>query len=189
MPVTQSESSSQSNQDWIPASRFDAMRVPDALREWLCDDGLLTRKLRQACGDSFRFELRGQYQSEIDDTQADYLSIETGPALLREIALMCTDSCCVFARTLVPENTLSRHSWLADLGVKPLGETLRTRDDCRRSEFDFARLIAGDALYASAAGQVREAPAELWARRSQFRLGDAPLLVYEVFMPTIAQCP
>jgi chorismate--pyruvate lyase len=66
---------------------------------------------------------------------------------------------------------------------------LRTRDDCTRSEFDFARLNAGDALYASATGQGHETPTDLWARRSYFRLGDDPLLVYEVFMPAIAQCP
>ncbi len=188
MPVTQAESSSQSNRDWIPASRFDAMMVPESLRVWLCNDDLLTRKLQQACGDNFQFQLRGQYQSDIDDAQAIYLSAATGPALLREIALMCAGSCCVYARTLIPENTLSRHVWLADLDAKPLGETLRTRDNCTRSGFDFIRLVAGDALYTSATEQSDEAPAELWARRSHFRLGEDPLLVYEVFMPTIAQC-
>ena len=189
MPVTQAESSSQSNRDWVPASRFDAMLVPESLRVWLCNDGLLTHKLQQVCGESFQFELRGQYQSEIDDAQAVYLSAATGPALLREIALMCTGRCCVFARTLVPESTLSRHAWLADLDAKPLGETLRARDDWTRSEFDFSRLVAGDSLYASASDQSRNTPAELWARRSHFRLGECPMLVYEVFMPEIAQCP
>ena len=189
MPVTQAETSSQSNHNWIPASRFDVMLVPEPLREWLSDDGLLTRKLQQACGENFQFVLCGQHQSEIDSAQADYLAITKGSALLREIALMCTDRCCVFARTLVPESTLSRHAWLADLDAKPLGETLRARDDWTRSEFDFARLVAGDSLYASASDQSRNTPAELWARRSHFRLGECPMLVYEVFMPEIAQCP
>lgn len=189
MPVTQKQTPSISKDRWIPASGIDALASPDVLRDWLSDEDLLTQKLRQRCGDKFRFELRGQSETKIDQPQADFLATTPGTALLREIALMCADTCVVYARTLIPETTLNRHPWLTNLDTRPLGETLRARDNCARSAFEFARLEQGDELFAIAIDQAQSASECLWARRSRFQLGDDPLLVYEIFMPAIAQCP
>ena len=60
----------------------------------------------------------------------------------------------------------------------------RITDQVKRGKLEFLRLNARHPLYRLAAPWAAGAP-QLWARRSEHRLGQQVLCVTEVFLPTI----
>ena len=90
----------------------------------------------------------------------------------------------VYAETVVPAATAEQHPWLLELGGDPLGETLQQRPDVSRGEFEFALL--GPAQLPEHLARLGIADQPLWARRSQFSIDAAPLVVTEIFLPGIA---
>jgi len=141
------------------------------LRSWLTEPGLLTARLRNNCVQGFRMRV-------LHDAISN-----AGAGLHREVLLCCGDAVCIYAITDVPAATLAAHDWLAGLGEEPLGETLRDRADVSRSAFEYALLDPRNLPVE--AGEQR---AEVWARRSTFTIGTAPLTVTEVFLPGLQSC-
>jgi len=173
---------------WRPMTAA-SLRAPDAaLRGWLAEPGQLTCRLRKTCG-GCTIAVEDQSERTLSGPEAELLGCAVQPALMREIVLQAASGePCVFARTLVPRDTLRAHEWLGELGGIPLGAVLALRSDVTRSGFEIARLVAGDELFLPAAGHAAVAPAGMWARRSVFRVGvGGSLLVYEVFLPALGR--
>ena len=143
------------------------------LRSWLLEDGLLTARLREQCGDRFRLQLVNETHSRAHNTD-----------LYRQVALCCDDEPCIYAESRIPLATANAHFWLRDLGNEPLGERLQKRGDVKRGRFVFA-LVLPDRL----PEWIQEfATGELWARRSDFYIGDEELTVTEFFLPGVVNC-
>jgi chorismate--pyruvate lyase len=142
---------------------------------WLTDTGLLTARLRQQCGNNFRLAVIEDYAGAEPGNNTDKL---------RRIVLWCGDRPCIYAETLLPQTTTAEHPWLKELGDEPLGETLQTRSDVNRGSFEFASLTAAQ-LPADIPAPTDGA---LWARRSEFFVGNTSLLVTEVFLPDFVEC-
>jgi len=172
---------------WRPMTAA-SLRAPDAaLRGWLAEPGQLTCRLRKTCG-GCTIAVEDQSERTLSGPDADLLGCAVQPALMREIVLQAaTGEPCIFARTLVPRDTLRAHEWLGELGGMPLGAALALRTDVMRSGFEIARLEPGDELFLPAAGYAAVTPAGMWARRSVFQVGpgSSSLLVYEVFLPAL----
>jgi chorismate--pyruvate lyase len=150
---------------------------PDtALRSWLNEPGLLTARLRSQCGDRFRLQLVNETHERAHATD-----------LYRQVALCCGDKPCIYAESRIPLATANAHFWLRDLGNEPLGERLQNHGDVKRGQFMF-RIIQPDRrpewIQTSLAGNT----ADLWARRSDFYIGDEELTVTEIFLPSILNC-
>jgi chorismate--pyruvate lyase len=161
--------------DWF-SEPGDAATHPGAkLYGWLTDTGLLTARLRRQCGANFRLTVI-----------EDHVGAQPGSSTdkLRRIVLWCGDQPCIYAETLLPLTTTAEHPWLKELGDEPLGETLQTRSDVTRGSFEFALLTAAQ-LPADLPAQT---DAALWARRSEFFVGNTSLLVTEVFLPGFVEC-
>jgi chorismate--pyruvate lyase len=74
---------------------------------------------------------------------------------------------------------------LRGLGARPLAMMLFTDPGVRRHPFEYARVDRRHPLWKRAVRQFgREFPT-LWARRSLFTRRGRPLLVTEVFLPTL----
>ncbi|HUO82140.1 MAG TPA: chorismate lyase [Gammaproteobacteria bacterium] len=172
---------------WQPMNAA-SLGIPDrGSRGWLAERGQLTHRLCEASG-GYTVEVEDHSEATLSAAEAELLGCEVQPALLREIVLRAAGGePCVFARTLVPADTLRVHGWLANLGGMPLGAALEPRTDVSRSGFEIARLQPGDELYVAAAGHVGVTAAALWARRSIFRVGAGGILVYEVFLPAVGR--
>ena len=172
--------------DWFDAQALARAEVPAQVLHWLRWQGLLTEALRTACGTGFRLQVLRQVSTQLDELSRTLLDVADDQALCREIVMGDQAHSYVFARTLLPETTLSAHPWLATLGEASLGERLQTVEGLSREAFQFARLAPGDALLA---GLVPPARQLVWARRSVFRLSGGPLCVFEAFLPDIVSCP
>ena len=146
---------------------------PDmAWLDWLTDSTSLTKRLTQISDQQVRVQLLQQRLLKPALNECKVLGI--GPqehALVRQVILHGVNQPWVFARTVIPLSTLNqgnRHLML--LGNRSLGSVLfknahtrRTSQEITRSHPDFCAPF-------------------IWGRRSTFAIGQAPLLVTELFL-------
>lgn len=163
------------------------LNVPTRLWDWLLDSASLTRRLQQACQGSFRVQLLNQGWVRPLRDEARALVLRPGSrAMLREVHLLCDEQPWVFARTVIPRDTLSgKYRRLAHLGNKSLGAMLFADQSMHRSPVKLARISAGR-LFDSATRDLSNKPHVIWGRRSLFRIGGKPLLLSEVFLREIS---
>ena len=169
---------------WLEGRQLPHQQPGPVLRDWLLDVGSLTRRVQRACAGRFRVrvEFQGLGRPRLDECLALHLR-QPRRALIREVHLLCDDRPWVFARTVIPISTLrGRERRLAHLGERPLGAVLFADPHMTRGPVEVACVRPGQALYTAAVQGLRQRPAEIWGRRSVFRLGGKPLLVSEFFL-------
>jgi chorismate--pyruvate lyase len=141
------------------------------------------------CGARFALRVIDLWPGELDAGLRLSLRAGDRTGLFRDVEMRCADQVLVFAQTVMPDSTVSAHPWLAELGDAALGETLGGLSGVERSPYEYAWLPADDGLTARALRAAGAEPARLWARRSRFALRGAPLLIQEVFLPSLSRTP
>lgn len=172
--------------DTIPITWHSADTPPALLtpvqRQWLFDDGSLTRRLQALSADRFSVTPLHEGWQTLRDDECDALQIDRGSeGWVREVYLRGADCPWVFARSVAARSALEGSGVdLAQLGSRSLGELLFSDSAFSRGELQAC-------IYPAAwlPAEVR-APA-LWARRSCFCRGELGVLVAEVFLPTLWQ--
>lgn len=105
-------------------------------------------------------------------------------ARVREVKLLAGNVPVVLARSVIPHRTLcGRHSPLARLGTRPLGDWLFSHPSMRRLTLEFTHVRPEFWHPDIAASCSIDAP--LWGRRSHYRVARHPLLVCEFFLPQL----
>ncbi len=175
---------------WCSVSPNCKRRVPAEIADWLFDPGSLTKRLKLKCPPPFKVQLIRQFYARPCISERRCLKMpEQQRSLVRQVILHCGGQPVVFARTVIPMSTLSgAQRRLAYLGEKPLGAFLFSDSAMTRGAMEVANLTQGQALYNFIADSLDETPDYVWGRRSVFYLGHKPLLVSEVFLPSIARC-
>ncbi len=166
---------------WRPRHRIRWGELPPRLQPWVLDSGSLTRKLRQACGEHFGVHLLAEARERPRPDEASALGVSPRQlAFVREVVLRCADAPWVFARTVVPLQTLAGpNRRLLHLGTRPLGELLFADPKLDRGPMEVTATRPGPLL-----SEVWDGGGTaLWGRRSIFRLLGRPLLVSEFFLP------
>lgn len=101
-------------------------------------------------------------------------------AIVREVALHCYGQAWVFARSVIPAESLTgKLRRLRQLDNSPLGSILFSSRGLHRSPFQIAR-IDGQSMQLPANLQTE---ATLWGRRCRFELQHKPIMVSEIFLP------
>lgn len=165
-------------------------KPPPELGCWLFDPGSLTRRLQLACEGRFSVQVLAQTWRRSLPSEARALGIRPSDyALERQVLLLCDNTPWVYARTLIPHRTMvGEQRQLACLGNRPLGAFLFANPAMEREEMEVACLKVGDRFFHMATAHLEAQPAQVWGRRSLFRLAKRPLLVYEIFLPEIGRC-
>jgi len=170
---------------WLPFAE-SRDRMPVALVPWLQEPGLLTARVRAACGPATRLRMLRLDPAPLDPHVARRLGVEDATCLLREIEFTCGARRWIFAQTVLPQSSVKRHPWLRELGDRALGESLSAVEDVRREPLEYSELAGSHPLAQAAGADATGGP--LWARRAVYRLGDWPILVQEVFLPALGRC-
>jgi chorismate lyase len=168
---------------WVPAERLGQLKVEPRLCPWLIGKGLLSQRMKDACGERYASNLVDQWTGLLSSELKVSLKTADTAALFRDVELCCADQTWVFVQTVIPDRTLCVHPWLAELGDSSLGEMLAPLSGVARSSYEYAWLPANDPLSARALRNADLAPPGLWARRSRILLRGAPLLAQEAFLP------
>lgn len=175
---------------WRVAARLQRREIPATVLRWLLDPASLTRRVQLACTGAFGVQVLAQRWARPQQNEMRVLGMRAGSrALIREVYLTCDGQPWVYARTVIPGTTLTgSRRRLAYLRNRPLGALLFADPSMARGPVEIACLIPCDRLYPAATRHLDSRPESIWGRRSLFRLGGAPLLVSEIFLPGIPAC-
>ncbi len=149
-------------------------KVPKRYRSWVFDKGSLTKRLIGASNNHFsvRVTFQGWAVPNLEERRI-LKTKERQRALVREVELLCYGEPWVRARSIIPHTTLSgSERQLQYLGNKPLGAFLFKSRHMTRSELECVALdVSGND--------------QIYGRRSVFYLRAKPLLVSELFLPSL----
>jgi len=165
---------------WQDVTTLPSGTVPAAISPWLVDHGSLTERLIALSEDSFQLTVLSQARQHPHACESAALGLAGDEkALVREVCLHGKGSPWVYARSTIPERTLSERKDLAGrLDNQPLGHWIFSATDLVRYPMQALCLAPGTPwVPAALQGNV-----PLWARRSIFELGSCPLLICEVFL-------
>jgi chorismate-pyruvate lyase len=115
------------------------------------------------------------------------LKVEDNAGLFRDVEMFCGEQVWVFGQTVIPDSTLVKHPWLAELGDSALGETLSELSGVERSSYEYAWLPGEEPVTSRALRDAEIKPAGLWARRSRLSIRNSPMLVHELFLPAMGR--
>lgn len=173
---------------WHDTQRWQYKDLPDSLRVWLFDNASLTQRLRSSCDQTLRVEILNQTWARPFTAESKYLQLPLGQyAKIRQVYLRCQYQPWIFARTVIPQSTLSKIRYsFTRLKERPLGEGLFDAHTLRRNQTQIARIYPRHTLYQLATKGLNIQPFSLWGRRSLLYLPQKPILITEVFLPSIS---
>src|SRR4030081_3251086 len=128
---------------WLPAERLGQVTVDAHMRPWLIGKGLLTLRMKAACGERFALRLVDQWTGLLNAAHKSALGRADHAGLFSYGEMFCGEHVWVFAQTIMPDSTLCAHPWLAELGDSALGETLSGLSGGGRSSYEYAWPPAG----------------------------------------------
>ncbi|MGD8560787.1 MAG: chorismate lyase [Gammaproteobacteria bacterium] len=174
---------------WRPKRQLYNINLAPSLANWLFDPASLTERIIEACDGRFSVRVLRQGWTFPMLNEARTLKMRRGSyALVRQVHLLCNDQPWVFARTVIPPKTLrGKQRRLARLGQKPLGALLFADKSMQRTEMEIARIQPGQQMYQLATYHQAQQQQPIWGRRSVFYLNHRPLLVSEIFLPTVGE--
>jgi chorismate lyase len=167
--------------NWRTLRDFGRGRIPPEVLDWLLDPGSLTQRVRALCGKRpFRVRVLSQRYRCSSTAEATVLKIRPGLQVLdRQVQLCRGEQPLVYARSLLPVTLFTgRQQRLKFQGSRSLGATLFADPTVTRGELQVAQVAAENIPGA-------EGVAEVWGRRSVFRIQGKPLLVAEFYLPKL----
>lgn len=159
------------------------------LHEFLFQSGSLSRSIEECCRGTFNIELKNEsWSAPMSDENQLLALIDNEITFIRESWLKCDNKRLVYARTVIPRITFEGESQeLMELGNKPLGNILFSDNKTYRTNMRYAKIPLHCDLHKQATMDT-DIVTELWGRQSLFYINNNPLLVTEVFLPTISEC-
>ena len=164
---------------WKVYTQLNQLDLPAHVRQWLLDEGSLTTRLIQASKGDFQVQVLEQSWRTPFLNEAKLLGLKSRQkALIREVLLICEGTPWVYARSVIPYQSLhGRLRFLRKLQNSALGALLFKDPNLQRSHFQVDKISLPQApIPATSATTV-------YGRRSLFHLYNKPLLVAEVFLP------
>ncbi len=177
--MTASTNPMQNAIDWRDFRQLHRQQLPDAVRPWLLDRGSLTERLLKASHGHFRVELIEQSWRVPTVDEAALLEMKPRQkALIREVLLICNDEPWVYARSIIPFNSLQGSlRFLRKLKNSALGALLFKDPNLMRSHFEVTNIQLPNSLIPV------DGTSSVFGRRSLFHLHKQPLSVAEIFLP------
>lgn len=157
------------------------------IKSWLLDRQSLTKRLKERSRRSFRVRVDRQQWQRPRYNERQVLGMpDRSIALVRTVHLLVDETPVVYARTVIPESTLTRkYGGLGGLGSRPLGEVLFANRTMKREQMTFSKIKRGQELYNEALRGVTDVCSDFWGRRSLSWLKNESLLLSEFFLPAI----
>lgn len=168
---------------WRVITSEQACQLPELWRDWLLHQGSLTARLRQRCAGQLSVEVLSQDWRVPCRSERRHLALERyQTALVREVILSGHGHPWVYARSIIPSAALECALTPGyTLDEQPLGAWLFAEPSMTRGAIEVAEVTA-DYL---GAFKLSSGVGSLWARRSVFCVHAKPLLVTEVFLPSL----
>lgn len=156
-----------------------------ALLDWLQHPGSLTARLKAHSHGAFSVQVLTQHWGRAEPMEAVALGIAPhAQVLIREVILKGHNQPWVWARSLLPESSLTGSlRRLRKLDNQPLGGWLFKQPSLQRDPLEISCYGIGDTRLPAVFAPTQP----LWGRRSVFYVQDKPILVGEVFLPDFVE--
>jgi chorismate--pyruvate lyase len=167
--------------------QFAQKAASERLSEWLIYSGSFMQRLKQHGVLDAKIEVlrEGWYLPDREERMTLDMPFRTF-AWVREVSIFSGDKVWMFARTVIPQETLTGEGReLQHLKTRSLGSVLFRYPDLQRSDFDYFFVKEGDARYKKISQAMSVSVDSLCARRSMFILREKSLLLTEVFFPEV----
>ncbi|MDX7753649.1 chorismate lyase [Aeromonas caviae] len=149
---------------------------PEALRPWLLEADSMTRRLRRY-NHHLSVQLLGNRAVSLTVDEQALVAVSAPVGMCREVILHGDGGPAILGWTLFAEAAL-QGGGLQDLGEQPLGERIFGEAPARRDHLQLACFEIASNPWCPAA--------TVWGRRSRLFLGQWPLLVHELFLPSLS---
>lgn len=171
---------------WRAAHNVLRAKLPRRLLPWLYDRGSLTLRLQQASGGDFRVQVLSQrWQRPLLNERLALAMGHHEYGMVRQVLLICQGEPWVYARSVIPACTMrGAGRQLSMLGNRPLGAFLFANNGVVREPMEIACIHPDEMIDEAMAGLGLEQQS-VWGRRSVFRFKQKPLLVSELFLPSL----
>lgn len=172
------------NKDQAQTSLDDERIAP-----FLFNNGSLTHYIRQHCKGDFNLELISEsWQFALSDELTLLSLTDNEKTLIRKVRLKCDNQTLVYARTVIPEQTiLGKNNKLSSLGTNPLADVLFKDENTYRADMRYTKITVDCEFHNEAINDL-DISTELWGRQSLFYTDKHPLLITEIFLPAILEC-
>lgn len=187
---------------WVTDFKALEVKPPENMGKWLRHAHQISPYLKQ-CYQQVTLSLVGE---EWDQPYADeaallphstvgaFSRLQTSEkAWIRRILLLGDNEICTYGRTVIPQKTYQQYQAIFEsLGREFIGESfLYKNKQVTRSPFEYAVVSAHEPLFVEIlqALSLNQSHEFMWFRRSCFYIEGFPLLVTEVILPSICDCP
>ena len=172
---------------WRKNHPFFKNNAPQKLQNWLTGPESLTQALTCTCTEQFSVHvLQESWQKP---TNNERLTLNLAPntlAFVRQVHLLCGSQPWVYARTVIPQETLKGElQKLTQLGTQPLGAILFNNKLIHRSDIELTKIKTTHKTHQAALTHSPPSTEQVWGRRSLFHIANKPLIVNEIFLPAI----
>lgn len=174
---------------WQSLEGWPAAARPRGLWRYLTEAGSLTERLRSRDA-GLQVQLLAHGHTALSEEDTALLGAKPEEAgYVRQVYLCGGDlRPWVYARSLAAGPS---EVWLKELGEQPLGDRVFANPRAERSPIVVAELDAHHVLHKEALAHLESqerarAAGLLWARRSRLTVDGAHILIYEVFLPALA---
>ena len=174
--------------DWKDKKSAQLHLKEHQIQRFLFSEGSLTQLIQNNCSGFFNVQVLSETHNKAMDDEATLLSINIDEScFIRKSLLKNDEQTLVYARTVIPEKTLTGNEELTTLGDKPLGDVLFSDESTYRSEIRYAKIPVDCEIYSEATKGLN-ITSELWGRQSLLYIEQKPLLITEIFLPAILEC-
>ena len=174
---------------WNRVDSGELHQAPREWQSWLSDTGSLTQKIERAIGQKLEVLVLSDCRQNLNSDESRYFHFKLRRCRVREVLLCSNGIPLVMAHSVIPtlSSSGSNHQVLR-LGTKPLGAVLfsKTRKHSKaKPPRDIARLDKSSELWKKCSKHFADLSSPLWARRTLYRLKGHPILVNEIFLPSL----
>lgn len=174
------------NLEWVKDPALLGMRPPPLVLEWLTKPYILSQALRRIC-QTLSVKVIKQCFMEAFEDEYDVLQTNASTLpLIRQVFLEGDGVLLTYGRVVIPKTTYEQYfSQFESLNNNLIGETLLYKNpDATRGAFEYACVNSSHPIAKEVIAFFTDVEF-LWARRSIFSLKSYPLLVTELFLPTL----
>jgi chorismate--pyruvate lyase len=173
---------------WKNTNRGVLQSAPRFWQTWLADTGSLTAKLEQQLNHKLSVQVLVDRNQNVLKNERHFFNRPLRRCRVREVLLSADQTPLVLARSIIPVSSASgSNQFVLKLGRRPLGAVLFARKKGKKhnNEREMICLKQSHPLWQSCKKKYPLLPNKLWARRTLYQLKNHPLLVNEIFLPTL----
>ena len=174
---------------WNRVDSGELHQAPRMWLSWLSDTGSLTQKIERAIGHKLEVLVLKDSRQNLNSDESRYFHFRIRRCRVREVLLCLNQVPLVMAHSIIPTTSScgSNHPILR-LGKRPLGAVLfaKTHQHSKqKARREIAHLDQHNVLWKKSAKRYPDLPSPVWGRRTLYSLKGRPLLVTEIFLPSL----